>query len=80
LAIPGGDADGGIMGEAVGIVLPGVPEGAGVEPLAKKHRVFVADLGGVAGVKDSVGQMRDDVEFVVEFAQEERTRVGRDSG
>src|SRR5215469_2600090 len=54
LAIPGGDADSGVVCETVGVVLAGMSEGAGIDPLTKKHRILVTDLGGVARIKDLV--------------------------
>jgi len=68
--VPDGELHGRIVGQRVGVVLIGVPEGQGVEVLAEKLDLLVADAIRAARIVQAGGQVRGEAEPVIDLAKQ----------
>lgn len=66
------------MGDNVGVVLPGIAEGEGVQPFPEKLGERVADEGGIAEIAKPAGDLGDDAQPVVDLPQKKDAGAGGD--
>jgi hypothetical protein len=64
------------VGEPVGAVLPGKPQGEGVESFAKKFGQGLADEALITVVMESVGKRLGQTQAMIGLADEQDTGVG----